>query len=172
MKYLIIILIMLLVGFAVSAVISTMIGTGGVTPSQQQEAFFPEPTNYVVDAAGALSQITVDSLNADLKAFGGRAQIAVAIIETTAPLTIGEYGIRLAEKWKVGYAGKDNGAIIILAVEDRKVRIEVGKGLEGNIPDAVTGRIIDEAMFPHLKNSDWNAAIVGGVQAIKGKLTK
>ena len=149
-----------------------MISTKDNTQIRQKVAFYPEPTNYVVDAAGALSQATIDSLNAELKTFDGKAQIAVAVVKTTAPFTIEEYGIKLAEKWKVGYQGKDNGIIIILATEDRKVRIEVGKGLEGDIPDAVAGRIIDEAMIPSLKISNWDAAIVYGVQALKIKLTK
>ena len=133
---------------------------------------FPEATNYVVDTSGKLKQSTIDYLNNDLKNFDGIAQIAVAVVNSTSPLTIEEYGIKLAEKWKVGYQGKDNGAIIILAIQDRKVRIEVGKGLEGDIPDAVAGRIIDESMIPSLKNSDLDAAIVNGVEAIKIRLTK
>lgn len=140
--------------------------------TQKAEAFFPEPTNYVVDSANALDPKTVETLNAQLEKFDGRAQIAVAVVKTTKPLTIEQYGIKLAEKWKVGYKGKDNGAIIILATEDRKVRIEIGYGLEGQIPDAVAGRILDESMIPSLKNNDWNAAVVNGVNALQERLVK
>jgi uncharacterized protein len=136
------------------------------------QAFFPEPSNYVVDPFGILQTTTVNSLNQSLRDFDGKAQIAVAIVKTTKPYSIEEYGIRLAENWKVGYQGKDNGVILILAYEDRKVRIEVGKGIEGDIPDAVAGRIIDESMIPSLKNNDWDTAVNNGVEAIKNKLTK
>ena len=127
----------------------------------------PEATNYVVNDNGALKQETVDSLNKELKELDNKAQIAVLILDSTSPYTIEEYGIRLADKWKVGYSGLDNGAIIILATKDRKVRIEVGKGLEGVIPDAAAGRIIDEYMMPPLKEGNYDIAIINAVGAIK-----
>jgi len=133
---------------------------------------YPEATNYVVDTTGEMSPDVVANLNFELSKFDGTAQIAVLVIDSTFPQTIEEYGINLADKWKVGYNGKDNGAIIILATEDRKVRIEVGKGLEGSIPDAVAGRIMDEYMIPDLKNNDWDAAITKGVTALEARLIK
>ena len=136
------------------------------------EIFYPEPTNYVVDTFGFLQASTTEYMNDDLQKFDSIAQIAVVVVKTTKPLSIEEYGIRLAEKWKVGHQDVDNGIIIILDVEDRKVRIEVGKGLEGDIPDAVAGRIIDEEMIPALKVDNWNTAIINGVNAIKSKLVK
>jgi uncharacterized protein len=137
---------------------------------KEQEVFYPEPTNYIVDTFGFLEASTTDYMNNDLQNFDPTAQIAVAVVKTTKPLSIEEYGIRLAEKWKVGHQDIDNGIIIILATEDRKVRIEVGKGLEGELPDAVVGRIIDENMVPSLKKDEWASAVFGGVYAIKSKL--
>lgn len=133
---------------------------------------YPEPSNYVVDTTGEMSPDVVANLNFELSKFDGTAQIAVLVIDSTFPQTIEEYSINLAEKWKVGYSGKDNGVIIVLATKDRKVRIEVGKGLEGTIPDAVAGRIMDEYMVPDLKNNDWDAAITKGVRALETRLTK
>lgn len=159
-----------------SLAVGLLLGTACAAPTQTmpgtsiREPFYPDPTNYVVDSVGVLTN--VNELNANLKGFDGIVQIAVAVVKTTEPLSIEEYGIKLAEKWKVGYAGKDNGAIIILATEDRKVRIEVGYGLEGQIPDAVAGRIIDESMIPYLKQSDWSGAVASGVEALKIKLSK
>lgn len=139
---------------------------------QGTKADYPEPSNYVVDTTGEMSPDVVANLNFELSKFDGTAQIAVLVIDSTFPQTIEEYSINLAEKWKVGYSGKDNGIIIVLATKDRKVRIEVGKGLEGTIPDAVAGRIMDEYMVPDLKNNDWDAAITKGVRALEARLTK
>lgn len=96
----------------------------------------PDATNYAVDTAGALSEVEIATLNAKLHELDNTShQIAVVVVSTTGSMSIEEYGIHLAEKWKVGKEGLDNGAIIIIATQDRKVRIEVGKGLEGDIVD-------------------------------------
>lgn len=162
---------------AILVVMGIVIITAMSSPSKQissssTEATFPEPTNYVVNPENILKQETVDKLNTELASFDGKAQIAVLVIKSTKPLEIEEYGIKLADDWKVGYKDKDNGAIIILATEDRKVRIEIGKGLEGDLPDAITGRIIDEAMIPSSKTSDWDTAVINAVNALKLKLNK
>ncbi|MFN6960970.1 MAG: TPM domain-containing protein [Rhodocyclaceae bacterium] len=100
------------------------------------------------------------------------AQIAVLLLPTTRPETIEQFGIRLAEAWKIGRKGIDDGVIVIVAKEDRAVRIEVGYGLEGVIPDAVAKRIIEELLVPRFRAGDFygglsNAAdtlarIIGG----------
>lgn len=139
--------------------------------STQAEAEYPEPSNYAVDAAGALSADQLASLNAKLKALDtDKHQFGVAIVKTTQPLDITAYGIKLAEKWKVGGADTDNGAIIIIATEDRQVRIEVGYGLEGDVNDAAAGKILDIDMVPHLKSGDWYGAIVAGLDALTLKI--
>lgn len=153
--------------------IPMLLGAGCVAASSTQaDATYPEPTNYVVDAAGAIPQEVEDALNADLKTFDDKGQIAVAVVSTTAPLTIEQYGIGLAEKWKVGHEGKDDGVILILAVGDRQVRIEVGYGAEALITDAEAGRILDTAMIPYLKQNDWASAITAGVKAIQSQMTQ
>ena len=128
----------------------------------------PEPTNYAVDAAGVLSSEQLNNLNVLLKSYseGYGQEIAIVIVKSTKPLAIEQYTIELAEKWKVGNAELDNGAIIVLATEDRKVRLEIGYGLEGNIPDSKAGRIVDEKMVPYLKSSDWYNALLYGAQGI------
>ncbi len=137
------------------------------TVSTTMEATYPEPTNYAVDAANILTPQQLVDLNMQLRSAStaGR-EIAIAIVDTTAPLTIEQYGIALAEKWKVGEDELDNGAIIILAAQDRKVRIEVGYGLEGKLPDSVTGRIIDEYMLKELKAGEWYHALSAGIIGI------
>ena len=155
-----------IIGISVLKIPSSQLTTGLVS----SEAQYPEPTNYVVDVAGVLSVEQLSTLNVKLKAMDSdKHQFGVVIVKTTQPLDIEAYGIKLAEKWKAGYRGLDNGAIIIIATEDRKVRIEVGYGLEGDIPDAVVGRIIDN-YIPSLKVGDWYSAIVGMAGELNNKI--
>lgn len=148
-------------------------GSGAPTsnePVSVVDAFYPEPTNYVVDSAGVLSADFESRLNGQLGEIKA-GQIGVAVVKTTSPLTIEEYGIRLAEKWKVGHAGKDDGVILIVATDDRKVRIEVGKGAEANITDSTAGTIMDVHIIPKFKTGDWEGGILDGVLAIQNKLS-
>lgn len=126
----------------------------------------PNPDGYVMDQANILSPDVKSRLETDLKAFDGKAQIAVLTIKTTGDLSIEEYGIKLAEKWAPGYEGRDNGIILIVAIEDRKVRIEVGRGLEGDLTDTQANDILTNSVIPYFKNGDWNGGIVAGVDAI------
>ena len=133
------------------------------------EPFYPEPTNYLVDESVILTNEQYNTLITKLADIDtDQQQIAVAIIKTTSPLSIEEYSIKLAEKWKPGKQD-DNGALIVVATQDRKVRIEIGYGLEGKINDAAAGRIIDEAMIPSLKNGNWYQAISNAIDAIVAK---
>lgn len=153
----------------VFVIIILAIGISKIPPPQPIEVSILEPTNYVVDDAGVLKKETIDSLNTQLKDFE-KGEIAVLLVKTTWPLDIEQYGIAVGEKWKVGHEGKDDGVILILATKDRKARIEVGRGAEGSIPDAVAGRILDEAVIPSLKNNDWDSGVINGVKAIQEKL--
>jgi len=128
----------------------------------------------VTDLTATLDATQRGRLEAQLAAIdrAGRAQIAVLLLPTTQPETIEAFGIRLAEAWKVGHKGVDNGVIVIVAKADRKMRIEVGYGLEGSIPDAVAKRIIDERMAPLFRQGDFfgglRSAVEGLEQAIGG----
>ena len=129
----------------------------------------------VTDLTGTLDATQRGRLDAQLAAIDrtGRAQVAVLMLPTTQPEPIETFGIRLAEAWKIGHKGADNGVIVIVAKNDRKMRIEVGYGLEGAIPDAVAKRIIAERMAPPFKQGDFfgglRAAIEGLDQAIGGQ---
>lgn len=170
----IILTMFVLAGIGVLGIIlisSLKVPPSSLTTGLVQEAFYPEPTNYAVDKTGTLSAEQLFSLNAKLKAMDSeKHQFGVVIVKTTQPLDIESYGIKLAEKWKVGYKGLDNGAIIIIAKEDRKVRIEVGYGLEGDIPDSVAGRILDNQIVPLLKEGKWYEAIVAGLDELNNKI--
>ena len=86
------------------------------------------------------------------------------IVPTTHPEEIEQYGIRVADQWKLGRKGVDDGAILLVAKDDRRVRIEVGYGLEGALPDAIANRIVDETIAPHFKLGDYDGGIEAGVE--------
>ncbi len=119
----------------------------------------------VTDLTGTLSGGAVNRIEAklaDLEAKKG-SQIAVLIVPTTQPEDIEQYGIRVAEQWKLGRKGVDDGAILLVAKEDRRARIEVGYGLEGAMPDAIAKRIIEDTVAPHFKAGDYDGGVEAGV---------
>lgn len=140
------------------------------TPTAKIEAFYPEPTGYVVDSTNTLKSSTRQTIEADLTGFDEKAQIAVVIVQTIAPLDIESYSIKLAEKFKPGYKGKDNGVILIIAKDERKVRIEVGRGIEALLTDGKTGIILDTCVVPSLKNNNYDEAALKGVECIKKEI--
>jgi uncharacterized protein len=117
----------------------------------------------VTDLTQTLSADQRSTLESSLAAIEGSngPQVAVLLLPSTKPETIEEFGIRLAEAWKIGHKGVDNGVIVIVAKDDRRVRIEVGYGLEGPLNDATCQRIIREQITPRFKNNDY----YGGLQA-------
>jgi uncharacterized protein len=128
----------------------------------------PPLTGRVVDQTGTLSSGDIASLNQKLRDFEARkgSQIAVLIVPTTAPESIEQYSIRVAEAWKVGRKKVDDGAILLVAKDDRKLRIEVGYGLEGALTDVTSKRIIDEIITPKFRNNDFAGGISAGVDQI------
>lgn len=147
-----------------------LVATGCNTKTTTTEATYPEPTGYVVDEARVLKPETVNTLNNELKNYDSKAQIAVVMIKTTSPLVIEDYSIKLAEKWKPGYKGKDNGVIFLVATDDRKDRIEVGRGLEGTLTDLQAQQILDNIVKPSFKNNNWDQGVLDGVHAIEKEI--
>jgi uncharacterized protein len=119
----------------------------------------------VTDLTGTLSGGAVARIEAKLAALEAKkgSQLAVLIVPTTQPEEIEQYGIRVAEAWKLGRKGVDDGAILIVAKNDRRVRIEVGYGLEGAMPDAIANRIIAETVTPHFKLGDYDGGVEAGI---------
>ena len=91
------------------------------------------------------------------------AQLAVLIVPTTDPETIEQYGIRVVEAWKLGRKNVDDGALLLVAKDDRTLRIEVGYGLEGALNDATANRIIDEIIVPRFKRGDFGGGVAAGI---------
>lgn len=122
----------------------------------------------VTDATGTLTSTEAAALEQKLAAFeqSKGSQIAVLMVSTTGEETIEQYGIRVVEAWKLGRKGVDDGALLLIAKDDRKLRIEVGYGLEGALPDAIAKRIIDETITPYFRRSDFYTGVAAGVDAL------
>lgn len=128
----------------------------------------PPLTGRVVDQTKTLTQDQLQTLEQTLQAFEARkgSQIAVLIVPSTQPEVIEQYSIRVAEQWKLGRKKVDDGAILLVAKDDRTLRIEVGYGLEGALNDAVSKRIISETIVPRFQQGDFYGGIAAGVDSM------
>ena len=131
-------------------------------------AEFPTPTGFVNDFAGVLSQDARVQLEARLQAYARETttEIAVAILPSLGGRTIEDASVRLFEQWRIGKRDKNNGILIVVAVSDRRVRIEVGYGLEGKVPDAQTGRIIRDLITPRFRQEDYAGGLTAAVDEL------
>ena len=128
----------------------------------------PPLKTRVTDLTATLNAEQIAALESKLAAFEQKkgSQLAVLLVPTTQPETVEQYGIRVAEQWKLGRKVVDDGVLLLIAKDDRKLRIEVGRGLEGALPDAIAKRIIDEYMVAPFKQGDFNAGVNAGVDRI------
>ena len=128
----------------------------------------PALTGRITDLTATLDGTQRGRLEAQLAAIerSRGAQVAVLLLPSTQPEAIEAFGIRLAEAWKIGHKGADNGVIVIVAKNDRTMRIEVGYGLEGAIPDAVAKRIVAERMAPRFAAGDFFGGLLAAVEAL------
>jgi uncharacterized protein len=128
----------------------------------------PKLEARVTDLTGTLTAEQQSTLEEKLAAFEARkgAQIVVLMVPTTHPEEIEQYSIRVVEQWKIGRKRVDDGVLLIIAKNDRRVRIEVGYGLEGALPDAIANRIIYETMRPLFAENDFYGGINAGVDQI------
>lgn len=128
----------------------------------------PQLTGRINDQAGMLSPETKQRLEQRLAAFERETsnQVAVLTVPSLEGDDIDQFSIRVADAWKLGQKGKDNGVLLILAKAERKVRIEVGMGLQGVLPDITAGKIIRETMRPHLKSGNFDQGISVAVDSI------
>src|ERR1700712_5367461 len=119
----------------------------------------------VVDQTGTLSRGDVDALNQALRSFEARkgSQIAVLIVPSTDGEAIEQFSLRVAETWKIGRKKIDDGAVLVIAKNDRHLRVEVGYGLEGALTDVTAKRIIDEEITPKFKSGDFAGGVSAGV---------
>jgi uncharacterized protein len=130
----------------------------------------PPLTGRVVDQTGTLTGADIAALTDTLKDLETRkgSHIAVLIVPTTEPESIEQFSIRVAEAWKIGRKKIDDGALLVVAKNDRHLRIEVGYGLEGVLTDVTSKRIIDEDITPKFKSGDFAGGITAGIGRIIG----
>ena len=139
-------------------------------PQREGVQAIPQLSAHVTDLAGTLSPGEKQALEAKLADWEARTtnQLAVVIVPTTKPETIEEYSIRLAEAWKIGQKGKDNGVVFLIAKNDKQMRIEVGYGLEGDLTDVASRRIIGDTVAPLFSQGKFAEGITAGVDRIIG----
>jgi uncharacterized protein len=132
------------------------------------EVAIPQLTGRVVDQTNTLSSGDIATLNQKLTDLERRkgSQIAVLIVPTTQPEDIAQFSIRVAEAWKIGRKKVDDGALLVVAKNDHRLRIEVGYGLEGALTDVTSRRIIDEIITPKFRTGDFAGGINAGVDRI------
>ena len=147
--------------FVAGAAYAWEAGTDGLPP-------IPPLSQRVTDATGTLSAADAQALSAKLAAWEQATgnQLAVLIVPSTQPEPIEAYGIRVADAWKIGRKGKDNGAVLIVAKDDKKLRIEVGYGLEGVLTDVTAKRIIADTIAPEFRQGRFAQGIDAGVDRI------
>ena len=128
----------------------------------------PRLQGYVNDYAGMISPSAKSKIEGELRVFeqSDSTQIVILTIPSLEGENIEEFGIRVAETWKIGQQVKDNGVILIVSKQDRKIRIEVGRGLEGKLTDLMAGRIIDQVIKPRFKQSDYDGGFISGVSSL------
>ena len=134
----------------------------------------PKLDGPVVDKAGVLSsrdEATIEELLLDLQRTTS-AQVAVLTIPDLGGGSLEEFSLAVAEEWQLGQAGEDNGALILLALKEKKVRIEVGYGLEGDLTDAKSGYIIREIMLPRFREGNYAQGLYDGASAVSGVVLK
>lgn len=132
----------------------------------------PPFQSYVTDQANILQPAQRSQLEARLSALSTQtgSQVAVLTLPSTAPEDLAAYAIRVADAWKIGRKNVDDGVILIVAMADRQMRIEVGRGLEGGIPDAVAKRIISDTITPAFKNGEYYVGIAAGIEQIAARI--
>ncbi|WP_375310872.1 YgcG family protein [Bradyrhizobium sp. A5] len=151
--------------FSPLALVFTLLLTFAFVLPAAADVAVPQLTGRVVDQTGTLSSSDVAALTQKLRDFETRkgSQVAVLIVPTTQPETIEQFSIRVAEAWKIGRKKVDDGAILVVAKNDRHLRIEVGYGLEGVLTDVTSRRIIDEIITPKFRSGDFAGGISDGV---------
>ena len=132
----------------------------------------PVPTEYVTDKAGVIDADSARRLSGYLKELEEKtgAQVLVLTVDTTGGVPIQNYTFTLAEKWGLGQKDKDNGALIVVAVKDRKYWITVGYGLEGPLPDAFVGRVARKYFVPNFRQGKFGKGLFDGTVALLAKL--
>lgn len=166
-----------LAGRTASALLVVLLGVvlllaAGSAWAQLSEPKFPALTGRVVDEAGLIKYEDRQALEAELAALEEKStdQVVVVTVKSLQGYEIEDYALKLGRAWGIGQKGKDNGVLVVVAPNDRKVRIEVGRRLEPQLPDGMTGTIIRSSILPAFRRGDFSGGIKAGVRDIKDVL--
>jgi uncharacterized protein len=148
--------------------LAALLGVLGAPAGAQQA--IPPLSGHVVDVTGTLDAGARAALEEKLTVFEARkgSQVTVLLVRTTAPEPIEQYALRVAEQWRIGRARVDDGIVLVAALDDRRMRFEVGYGLEGAVPDALARRIIAETIAPRFYEGDYAGGLDAGLDALIG----
>ncbi len=167
---------MLVAALPLAATARAQDATGATPPSPPQGAAtdtaIPAAVGFVNDHAGKLDEPTRARLEAFLDQLRRKtgAEFAVLIMPSTAPSSPSEYKVRVFQQWGLGGREKDEGLLMLVAIEEREVRFETGYGLEGTLPDGLQSRIFREEMAPSFRAGDWAGGITAGVLACAARI--
>src|SRR5688500_1002953 len=152
-------------GMAAVAALLALFLTGAALAASRD---IPYLTGRVVDNAEILSPAAAERIASVLKAHEDRTtdQVAVLTVRSLGGASVEEYAVAVFESWKLGQKGKDNGVLVVVVPPERKMRIEVGYGLEGRLTDLQASRVIRNVMAPHFKAGDFDRGVEEGVTAI------
>jgi uncharacterized protein len=153
----------------VLAALVVALGAAAVLADRYDEQIPEKPQRYVTDRAGVFGGGQAEALNARLENFERQTSDQLLVwVDRRVPegFTLEDFTIRAAQKWGAGQKKEDNGAVLFVFTEDRKVRIEVGYGLEGSLPDVTAKRIIDGEIVPHFRQNDYPGGIDAGATAM------
>lgn len=156
-----------LIGGVLAVLVAVFFSLGTVLA---QALSFPPPTGYVNDFAGVLSAEAQDRLEADLVSLEAETgvEVVVVTVESLQGTTEDDFAVRLFEEWGIGKAKKNNGVLVLVAPQERRLKVEVGYGLEGTITDGTAGAIRDDYFFPAFREGDYDRGVKTGVEAIAG----
>ena len=146
-------------------ILAVLVLFSGAVASGADKKTYPRSQGYVSDYAGVMSRQAKEEVDGLLRKIEEKttAEMAVVTVRTTAPETIEQYAVGLFKEWGIGKKGSDNGILLLLATEDRKVRIEVGYGLEGTVTDLQSKIIIEDLMIPAFRQGGYDLGISSGV---------
>jgi uncharacterized protein len=140
--------------------------------ADSSDVVIPDYQGYVTDLAGVMDESSRAKLESFLDQVQKKtgSQFAVLTVKTTAPVTAEEYKVKVFERWKIGEKGKDNGLLMLVAIDERAVRFETGYGLEGVLPDGLQSRIFRNEMAPRFRVGDYSGGITRGVLACSARI--
>lgn len=153
---------------ALRALLAFGLLAAGAAGVRAAETLPPPPTAYFNDYAGLVSAADAQRLDAKLRQFADETstQVVVAVFPSLPSPSLEDFTVRTAQSWRVGRKDWDNGAVFFVFVNDRKMRVETGYGLEGALPDQLAGRILDEQVRPRFRAGDWAGGLEAGIDGI------